>query len=149
MNESKILRKAQQGDPEAFSALFEKYKDFVWNVVYRMVFDFDEAEDIAQEVFVTAWRRLGSFRADSAFSTWLYRLTVNKTLNHLRNRRNNLPLSDEAVTPNVDAEVFMRQNPEASIDELEAEQVLALLLARLDPDKRLAVILRELEGLSY
>lgn len=149
MNESKIIQKAQKGNRDAFSVLFEKYKDYVWNVVYRMTYNFDESEDIAQDVFITAWNKLSTFRTDSAFSTWLYRITVNKTLNRIRSRHNNQSLSDETLAAQVDTQVYMRQNPETAVDELETEQILANLLNRMDPDRRLVVILRELEGLTY
>ncbi|VAX21936.1 RNA polymerase sigma factor RpoE [hydrothermal vent metagenome] len=158
MSETKIVNKAKQGDGHAFGRLFERYKHFVWSVAYRMTYDFDVAEDVAQDVFVSAWKSLNTFRGGSAFSTWLYKITVNKTLNRLRP-----PLSlsydsgergegsewDEAPMARVDKEVFDQLNPESRADAVEVEQTLAILLSQLDPDRRIAIILREIEGLSY
>lgn len=148
-DERAIVGRAKTGDAKAFEELFRRYKSFVWNVAYRMTYNFDQAEDVAQEVFVAAWRALPSFGGRSGFSTWLYRIAVNKTLNRVRMRRD-LPFeADEAAWGLVDAEVFMRQNPEAAAEELDNERTLARLLARLDPERRLAIVLREIEGLSY
>lgn len=147
--EQAIVGRAKTGDAAAFEELFRRYRVFVWNVAYRMTYSFDQAEDVAQEVFVSAWRALSSFDGRSGFSTWLYRITVNKTLNRARMRRE-LPLeADEAAWGLVDGEMFMRQNPEAAAEELDNERTLARLLARLDPERRLAIVLREIEGLSY
>ena len=121
----------------------------VWNVAYRMTSDFDEAEDLAQDVFVTAWLKLASFRGESAFSTWLYRITVNKALNGKKGGRMVHRLSEEETANLLDAETFMRQNPSAGLEKLEAERILAGLLAQIEPERRLALILREIEGLSY
>lgn len=149
MSETEIVSKAQEGDGYAFERLFERYKHFVWSVAYRMTYDFDAAEDVAQEVFVSAWKSLKTFRGGSAFSTWLYTITVNKTLNRLRAPPNLSYDSFDAMTARVDREVFKRQNPKSGADMVEAEQTLAMLLSKLDPDRRVVIILREIEGLSY
>jgi len=156
MNETQIVKKAKLGDGHAFGRLFERYRHFVWSVAYRMTFDFDVAEDIAQDVFVSAWKSLKTFRGGSAFSTWLYKITVNKTLNRLRSSPASISYDsgegderDEAMTAHVDRQVYRRQNPESGADAVEVEQALAILLSQLDPDRRIAIILREIEGLSY
>lgn len=147
--ETRLVEKARAGDAEAFGLIFERSKNMVWNVAYRMTGDFDEAEDLAQDVFVTAWRKLASFRGESAFSTWLYRITVNKALNAKKSGRALHRLSDEETANLVDMEAFTHQNPSAGVEQLETERILAGLLARLEPERRLALILREIEGLSY
>jgi len=147
--DSRLVEKARAGDAEAFGLIFERSKGMVWNVAYRMTGDFDEAEDLAQDVFVTAWRKLASFRGESAFSTWLYRITVNKALNAKKSGRMLQRLTDEETANLVDVETFTRQNPTAGVEQLETERILAGLLAQLEPERRLALILREIEGLSY
>ncbi|VAX19987.1 hypothetical protein MNBD_NITROSPINAE01-646 [hydrothermal vent metagenome] len=149
MDEDKTIVKASSGDQTAFMQLFEKHKDFVWNVAYRMVYDFDEAEDLAQEVFIAVWKNLATYQAKSKFSTWLYRITVNRTLNHVTRIKKNDEFNETKVHKFVDENIFMRQNPESAVFELEAEKALAALLARLEPERRMAVILREIEGFSY
>ncbi len=149
INETITVNRARAGDTAAFEELFDKYKSFVWNVAYRMTCSFEESEDLTQEVFVSAWKALGSFKGRSSFSTWLYRITVNKTLNTLRRRSPAGCKTDERVFGVVDKEIFMRQNPGAGVESCEVEQALSKLLERLDPDRRMAVVLREIEGLSY
>jgi RNA polymerase sigma-70 factor (ECF subfamily) len=147
--DSRLVEKARAGDAQAFGLIFERSKGMVWNVAYRMTGDFDAAEDLAQDVFVTAWRKLASFRGDSAFSTWLYRITVNKAFNAKKSGKMVQRLTDEEMANLVDVETFAQQNPSAGVDQMETERVLAGLLAQLEPERRLALILREIEGLSY
>jgi RNA polymerase sigma-70 factor (ECF subfamily) len=147
--ETRLVEKARAGDADAFGLIFERSKNMVWNVAYRMTGDFDEAEDLAQDVFVTAWRKLASFRGESSLSTWLYRITVNKALNSKKSGRALHRLSDGETANLVDTDTFARQNPSAGVEQMEAEKILAGLLARLEPERRLALILREIEGLSY
>lgn len=149
MSETETVKKAREGDEYAFGRLFEKYKHFVWSVAYRMTYDFDVAEDVTQDVFVSAWKSLKAFRGGSAFPTWLYTITVNSTLNRLRPPSNLSYDSNDAVMARVDREVFERQNPKSGADAVETEQTLASLLSKLDPDRRLVIILKEIEGLSY
>ena len=149
MSEAETVERARSGDTRAFESLFDRHKDFVWSVAYRMIYDFDEAEDLAQDVFVTAWRRLDSFRGESRFSTWLYRITVNKTLNRIRSLKAARALSDEMAWSRLDARALRTGGRGCSLEELETERDLAWLLGRLSPQRRMAVILRELMGLSY
>lgn len=145
-----VAQAAKEGDPRAFEKLYETYKRMVWNVAYRMTYRFDEAEDVTQEVFVAAWRALPRWRRQAAFSTWLYRIAVNTTLNHLRANRSGLVQTDRDVyQAALDKEQYVQYNPGVTARAVEAEQTLARLLARLEPERRLALILRELEGLSY
>ncbi|MGH9446182.1 MAG: RNA polymerase sigma factor, partial [Terriglobia bacterium] len=84
--ESKLIARAQRGEEEAFAALFELHKRRVYSLCLRMTGDTAEAEDLAQEAFLQLFRKIGTFRGDSAFSTWLHRLVVNVVLMHLRKK---------------------------------------------------------------
>ena len=84
--EAELVAKAQQGDAEAFAALFEQYKKRVYSICLLMTGDATEAEDSAQDAFIRVFRRLSTFRGDAAFSTWLYRVVVNTVLMKLRKR---------------------------------------------------------------
>jgi len=84
--ESEIIRRAQQGDPEAFGLLFERHKARVYALCLRMTRNKAEAEDLTQEAFLHVFRKLCAFRSDSALSTWLYRVTVNTVLMHFRKK---------------------------------------------------------------
>ncbi len=149
MDDFDLIKRAGQGDEKAFKELFEKHKTFVWNVSYRMTYDFDEAEDIAQEVFIKVWKSISKFRGTSRFSTWVYRITVNSALNTLGKAARNESHFDEGAMAHIDTQRFMDQNPEANLAQIEAERILAQLLAKLDNERRIVIILREIEGLSY
>lgn len=95
-----LVRRAQKGDERAFAALFELHKKRVYSVCLLMTKDVAEAEDLTQEAFLQVFRTIATFRGDSAFSTWLYRIAVNTVLMKLRRRKSPPPLSlDEPVSP--------------------------------------------------
>ena len=100
-----VLVLAQAGDPDAFSKLYLRHKKRVFSICMRMVHDFPLAEDLAQETFIQLHRKLASFRGDSAFTTWLHRMTVNVVLMHLRKR----------VLPVVSLDQLMTDIPEEHI----------------------------------
>lgn len=85
-SEAILIRRAQQGDEQAFAALFEMHKRRVYSLCLRMTGNTAEAEDLAQEAFLQLFRKISTFRGESAFSTWLHRLSVNVVLMHLRKK---------------------------------------------------------------
>jgi len=146
-DERLVVRKAREGDTKAFEQLYGRYKNFVWSVAFRMTYHHESAEDLAQEVFVAAWRKLPGFEGKSAFSSWLYRITVNTTLNWRRGAQRYVSLPDpEQWEPGDPAN---DHGPERAAAARDAERILALLLGKLEKEKRLVFILRELEGMSY
>ena len=85
-SEAATIERAQQGDAEAFAVLYEKHKRRVYSLCLRMTANTGEAEDLAQEAFLQLYRKIATFRGESAFSTWLHRLAVNVVLMHLRKK---------------------------------------------------------------
>ena len=83
-NDSELINKAKTGDAKAYEGLLKKYKNSVYNLVYRMVRDVQEAEDLTQEAFIKAFNSLASFNEEYAFSTWLYKIATNTNNNILR-----------------------------------------------------------------
>lgn len=149
MDETALVRQAARGDREAFGLLYDRHARFVYNVAIRMVYDHGEADELTQEAFVTAWRKLPGFRGGSAFRTWLYRIVVNRGITHLRSRRPTQEMSDEAMHSRSDDYRFTDDDPLRAAEARQAEERLKAFLDRLDPDRRATVILRELEGLAY
>jgi RNA polymerase sigma-70 factor (ECF subfamily) len=98
-NERSLIERAQRGDEEAFATLFQLHKKRVYSVCLMMTKDIAEAEDLTQEAFLQVFRSVGSFRCDSAFSTWLYRIAVNTVLMKLRRRKTPAVSLDEPVSP--------------------------------------------------
>ena len=98
-----LVRRAQQGDVDAFSALFHANKTKIYSLCLRITSNTAEAEDLTQEAFLQAFRKLGTFRGDSALSTWLYRVAVNTVLMHFRKKRLHQVLLDEPEPQNAAA----------------------------------------------
>lgn len=150
--DQELVVRAQRGDSRAFDLLVLKYQGRVASLVGRFVSDVGEVEDVTQEAFIKAYRALPNFRGDSAFYTWLYRIASNTAKNHLvsRGRR---PSSDADVT---DAEYFDEgealretETPEHHYLGQELAKVVAGALDELPEELRLALTLREFDGMSY
>ena len=112
-HEADLVLTAQQGNSEAFEALFNAHKAKVYSICLRMTSNAAEAEDLTQDVFLHVFRKLSSFRRDSAFSTWLYRVTVNTVLMHFRKRKTVHVSLDEPINhaPGSPVREFGRQDP--------------------------------------
>lgn len=148
-----LVERAQGGDQHAFDQLVSKYQRKLGRLLSRFIRDPAEVEDVAQEAFIKAYRALPSFRGDSAFYTWLYRIGINTAKNHLVSRGRRPSNQDIDI---VDAEQFGHtehlsdvDTPESLLLSDEIKQKVGEVIARLPPDLRQAIVLRELEGLSY
>jgi RNA polymerase sigma-70 factor, ECF subfamily len=148
-----LVRRVQKGERGAFDLLVLRYQHKVVKLVARLLRDPAEAEDVAQEAFVKAYRALGSFRGDSAFYTWLYRIAVNTARNTMASRQRR-PLDYEADLSESEQSVVesrMRHGdtPEAVALTDEIHRTVNDAIGALPEDLRTAIILREVEGLSY
>ncbi len=150
--DEQLVERAQTGDRRAFELLVRKYQYKIIQLVGRLVGDAD-APDVAQETFIKAWRALNGFRGQSAFYTWLYRIGINTAKNHLVARGRRPSNQDIDVE---DAEQFGHteqmsdvDTPEAVLLSEEIKEKVTETIAKLPPDLRQAITLRELEGLSY
>jgi RNA polymerase sigma-70 factor (ECF subfamily) len=148
-----LVERAQQGDKQAFDVLVLKYQNKIIQLAYRYVHDHDEAMDVAQEAFVKAWRSLGSFRGDSAFFTWIYRIAINTAKNHLVSSARRPPRTDldaqEAEQYEGATSLKEYATPEHVLLRDELKRTIASAIHELPDDLRTAITLRELEGMSY
>ena len=148
-----LVERVQQGDKTAFDLLVRKYQQKVLNVIMRYVRDPDEAQDVAQEAFIKAYRALPRFRGDSAFYTWLYRIAINTAKNMLVSRGRRPPGSDVEVevAEQLDSGTRLKDQstPESYIHEEEVMRTIKKAMDELPEDLRTAIMLRELEGMSY
>jgi RNA polymerase sigma factor (sigma-70 family) len=110
-SESQLVSRAKNGEEEAFAALFEAHKKRIYTLCWQMVGDVAEVEDLTQEAFIQAFRKLATFRGDSTFSTWLYRIAVNTVLMKLRLRRPQQISYDEPIWVNSSLATFMANTP--------------------------------------
>lgn len=149
-----LVQLAQRGDAGAFDALVRRYQHKVVKLVLRYVRDPAEAEDIAQEAFIKAYRALPRFRGDSAFYTWLYRIAINTAKNVLASRGRSpiqyeVDRSDDDDNYDVVANLKDTATPEALALTEEIRSTVTAAIEALPEDLRTAIQLRELEGLSY
>ena len=149
-----LVERAQQGDKRAFGLLVEKYHRKLGRLLSRMIRDQAEVEDVVQESFIKAYRALSSFRGDSAFYTWLYRIGINTAKNYLVSMgRKPQVMQDIEIedVENFDQGDDMRtlETPETSLMTKEIAQTVNDAIAALPDELRTAITLRELEGLSY
>lgn len=144
LDDTTLVARARDGDMRAFEQLVVRYQAAMYRLALRMLGRGGEAEDVVQEVFLTAWRRLTGLQADAAFVTWLYRMTTNRCLNSLRARR---------PTAEFDADGMVSQRPETQPEratEISSElAALTMALDGLTPAQRACWLLREAHGRSY
>jgi RNA polymerase sigma-70 factor, ECF subfamily len=149
VKETQLIARAQRGDEEAFSALFEAHKRRVYSLCLRMLGNPTEAEDLTQEAFLQLFRKIATFRGESAFSTWLHRLSVNVVLMHLRKKGLNQVSLDE--TENSQGEPIKRDYGDddrrlvGSIDRIGLNRAIA----ELPPGYRTVFILHDVEGYEH
>ena len=148
-----IVKRVQTGDDAAFNLLVRKYQHKVANLVARYVYDSGDVEDVAQEVFVKAYRAIGGFRGDSAFYTWLYRIAINTAKNHLVAQSRRPPQTDvdaqDAEMIEAGRNLREMETPESSLLSRELAQRITSAVRDLPEELRTAITLREMEGLSY
>lgn len=141
---------AQAGDQDAFSELYTQHKKRVFSICIRIVHDFSLAEDLTQETFLQVHRKLESFRGDSAFTTWLHRITVNTVLMHLRKRATPV-ISLDQLTANASEEHMGRGFGTRDLAQAGAVDRLAIdrAVATLAPGYRIIFILHDVEGFDH
>src|SRR5687767_12886048 len=148
-----LVERVQRGEAGAFDYLVMRYQHKVLKLILRYVRDPVEAEDVAQEAFLKAYRALPNFRGDSAFYTWLYRIAINTAKNALvSNRRRPVDYDLDLQDPeqyDVQARLKDNETPEALLLTDEIRQTVNSAIAELPEDLRTAIVLRELEGMSY
>lgn len=148
-----LVKRVQQGDRSAFDLLVIKYQHRILKLVMRYVRDPSEAMDVTQEAFLKAYRAAPSFRGESAFYTWLYRIAINTAKNHL------VSSSRRAVHYDFDLQDREQYEALSKLQELDTPEALALTeeirravdktISELPEDLRTAILLREIEGMSY
>ena len=142
-----LARRAQRGDQEAFATLVTRHQRYVYNLAYRLLRDPQEAEDLAQEAFLRAWRGMGGFRGDSKFTTWLYRIVTNLCYNRLPKLRRQLQETDAE-----DLETYaspFAPDPPSMVEAAERRAFLHQQIASLPEKYKLVITLFYLQELSY
>ncbi|MCS6873492.1 MAG: RNA polymerase sigma factor [Pyrinomonadaceae bacterium] len=144
LDDFSLLRKASEGNSAAFEAIYRRHHRRVYNLCLRMLKDSAEAEDLTQEVFIQLYRKMDSFRGESAFSTWLYRLTVNQVLMHLRRKQiKNEKTTEDGQTPRI-----THSESEKKVQVIE-KIALERAISELPNGYRTIFMLHDVEGLQH
>jgi len=152
--DQKLVERAQRGDKQAFDLLVSKYQRKLARLLSRFIRDAAEVEDVTQEAFIKAYRALPTFRGDSAFYTWLYRIGINTAKNYLVAMGRRAPTSTDVDTEEAEGfeggeQLRDMNTPENELMSRQVAENVNQTLAELPEELRTAITLREIEGLSY
>ena len=137
----------QHGEKEVYRILVERYQERVRNLIYSIFHDSEIVDDLAQEIFIKAYEALPSFRLDSSFYTWIYRITVNKSRDEMRRRKVRRFLSFQTLIDEANKELTAKLS--VPPEERDAKEIVSLGLQALPEKFRSAIILKDIEGMSY
>jgi RNA polymerase sigma-70 factor (ECF subfamily) len=153
INETELIEQLKQGDETAFKAIVEQWQDMVYNTILGIVQNETEAEDLAQDVFIKVFEKIGTFKGDSKFSTWLYRIATTTALDHLRSKKRKKRFGFlQSLTGSGGDEkeqIPDFNHPGVSLDNKERAAVLFKAIEALPENQKSAYMLHKLEGLSY
>ncbi|MBN8227379.1 sigma-70 family RNA polymerase sigma factor [Corallococcus macrosporus] len=151
--EQALLVRLRRGDPEAFESLVHQHQDRLYDFCFRMLGDREEAHDLVQEIFVSVHQNVRRFREDARLSTWLFRISKNHCLNRLkylqRRGRGRSDVYDEVSAAAIAEGGGAPPQPDAALDAARERARVQRAISQLDPDARMLVALRDIEGLSY
>ncbi len=154
--ETELIEQLKQGHEAAFKTIVEQWKDMVYNTVLGIVQNETEAEDLTQDVFIKVFENVSSFKGESKFSTWLYRIATTTALDHLRSKKRkkrfgfifSLTVNDQNEDGQAQ-EIPDFQHPGVSLDNKERSKILFMAIDQLPENQKVAFTLHKLEGLSY
>ena len=153
MNEWTLIEQLQQGDESAFKFIVDNWKDMVYNTALSIVQQAEDAEDVTQEVFVQVYQSIRGFKRESKFSTWLYKITLSKAMDHERKKKRKKrfafvkSLFGEGSEAVVNLPDF--NHPGVTLDNKEKAGILFKAMQSLPENQRVAFVLNKVEGLSY
>jgi RNA polymerase sigma-70 factor (ECF subfamily) len=157
MEDLEIINAFKSGDKVAFDALVLRYQDMVFNLCYRFLGDLQEANDMAQDIFIKVYKALKQFRGEASFTTWIYRIAVNtcknkvKSMEH-RHRKQTQSLDNPVIKGGEDPPMEVADNalsPSAVLERHERSMIIQKAIHSLPKAKKEMIILRDMEGLSY
>lgn len=147
MTEDNLVQKIKKGDEAAFKQFVFKYQDLVINICYRFLRNPEDAEEIAQDVFIEVYKSVQSFRNEAAVSTWLYRIATNKSLNHLKKFKKKKKL-EKYIDAGIRT-IHSGSNPHVDMEKAERQKLLFEVINALPENQKKAFILSKYENLSY
>ena len=149
-----LVQNAQQGDVAAYDELVRRYQERIYSTIYHMTSNHEDAVDLAQETFIKGFQALRSFKGDSSFYTWVYRIAVNKTINFVKQRKNKTHLSLNDLDFNAEHDpdlvaLVSDKTPRRDAGLAELQGKLNAAMQKLSPPHRLVVTLHDIQGLPH
>jgi RNA polymerase sigma factor RpoE len=149
-----LVKRAQGGDLVAYDELVRRYQERIYATLYHMTSNHEDASDLAQEAFIKAYRVLGSFKGDSSFFTWVYRIAVNRTINFLKQRKKRVQMSLNDMDLNAEhnpdlVALISEKTPRRDLNLAELQEKLNEAMQKLSEVQRLVVTLHDVQGLSH
>jgi RNA polymerase sigma-70 factor (ECF subfamily) len=154
IDDSTLVRRAQEEDVSAYDQLIRRYQERIYATVYHMTSNHEDANDLVQDTFIKAYRALKSFKGDSSFYTWVYRIAVNKTINFLKQRKNRVHMSLNDMDFNAENDpdlvaLVSDKTPRRDLALTELQEKLNGALQKLSEHHRMVVTLHDIQGLSH
>lgn len=150
IDDRRLISECLQGRSAAFGELVRLYQDRLYNSIYRVVGDPDDASDVVQESFLSAYQSLNSFKGDAEFFTWLYRIAFNTAISLKRKQRATIQMDGRAESSHLEpADVSAFHEPGSRMERTEEETILQEALNRLSPEHRAVLVLKDIEGQRY
>lgn len=152
--ELELVKRARKGDFNAYDDLVRRYQERIYATIYHMTSNHEDANDLAQETFIKAFRALKSFKGGSSFYTWVYRIAVNKTINFLKQRKNKTQMSLDDLDFNAEHDpdlvaLISDKTPRREVNLAELQEKLNVAMQKLSEPHRLVVTLHDVQGLSH
>jgi RNA polymerase sigma-70 factor (ECF subfamily) len=149
-----LVRRAQREDTAAYDELVRRYQERIYATIYHMTSNHEDANDLTQESFIKAYRALKTFKGDSSFYTWIYRIAVNKTINFLKLRKNRVQLSLNDMDFNAEHDpdlvaLVSHNTPRRDLGLSELQEKLNTAMQKLSEHHRMVVVLHDIQGLSH
>jgi RNA polymerase sigma factor RpoE len=154
IDDSELVNRAQREDLSAYDQLVRRYQERIYATVYHMTSNHEDAHDLVQDTFIKAFRALKSFKGDSSFYTWVYRIAVNKTINFLKQRKNRVHVSLNDVDFHAENDpdlvaLVSDKTPRRDLNLLELQEKLNAAVLKLSEHHRMVVTLHDIQGLSH
>ena len=153
-DEAVLVQRSRRGDLAAYDELVRRHQERIYGTIYHMTANHEDANDLAQESFIKAFHALKSFKGGSSFYTWLYRIAVNKTINHLKQRKNRIHVSLNDLDFNAEHDpdlvaMVSEKTPNREVSLLELQEKLNGALLKLSEPHRLVVVLHDVQGMPH
>lgn len=153
-DEKKLVQKCKKGDIESFELLIANHQKKIFNIAFRMLRNTEDASDIAQEVFLKAYKSISKFKETSSFSTWIYRIAVNTCIDEIRKRKKVVLYSLDSTIQSEDGELPAQwedegPRPDTIVENREMKSAVKKAVESLSEDHKTIIVLRDMDGFSY